>query len=82
MLLGGFALVFLVNSLSNGRQYALKRLLVNNDHDLSVCRQEIEITVSVLMMTAMRMIKCHFIALVQLHEYVVFQICLQKLVLE
>lgn len=41
---GGFALVFLVNSLSNGRQYALKRLLVNNDHDLSVCRQEIEIT--------------------------------------
>ncbi|XP_057337940.1 BMP-2-inducible protein kinase isoform X2 [Microplitis mediator] len=38
---GGFAIVFLVKS-SNGR-YALKRMYVNNDNDLNVCKREIQI---------------------------------------
>ncbi|XP_044599134.1 BMP-2-inducible protein kinase isoform X2 [Cotesia glomerata] len=38
---GGFAIVFLVKS-SNGR-YALKRMYVNNEHDLNVCKREIQI---------------------------------------
>ncbi|XP_012286213.1 BMP-2-inducible protein kinase isoform X2 [Orussus abietinus] len=38
---GGFAMVFLVKS-STGR-YALKRMYVNNKHDLSVCKREIQI---------------------------------------
>ncbi|VDI51201.1 AP2-associated kinase [Mytilus galloprovincialis] len=40
---GGFAIVFLVKA-QNGNQYALKRLFVNNEHDLSVCKREIHIT--------------------------------------
>ncbi|RWS25733.1 AP2-associated protein kinase 1-like protein, partial [Leptotrombidium deliense] len=40
---GGFALVFLVKSNSNSNRYALKRMFVNNDHDLDVCRTEIQI---------------------------------------
>lgn len=40
--LGGFAIVFLVKS-SNGSKYALKRMHVNNDHDLAACRREIQI---------------------------------------
>ncbi len=43
---GGFALVFLVKS-RNGRHYALKRMFVNNDQDLIVCKREIKIMVSV-----------------------------------
>jgi len=39
---GGFAIVFLVKS-SNGSKYALKRMHVNNDHDLAACRREIQI---------------------------------------
>jgi len=39
---GGFAIVFLVKS-SNGSRYALKRMHVNNDHDLATCRREIQI---------------------------------------
>lgn len=39
---GGFALVFLVKG-HNGQRYALKRLYVNNEHDLGVCSREIKI---------------------------------------
>ncbi|XP_061196230.1 uncharacterized protein LOC133204499 [Saccostrea echinata] len=39
---GGFAIVFLVKA-QNGNHYALKRLFVNNDHDLTVCKREIHI---------------------------------------
>ncbi|XP_031780099.1 AP2-associated protein kinase 1 isoform X2 [Nasonia vitripennis] len=38
---GGFAIVFLVKS--SGGRYALKRMYVNNDHDLNVCKREIQI---------------------------------------
>ncbi|XP_074605207.1 uncharacterized protein LOC141858380 [Brevipalpus obovatus] len=37
---GGFAIVFLVKS-SNGTRYALKRMFVNNEHDLNICKSEI-----------------------------------------
>ncbi|XP_069123273.1 AP2-associated protein kinase 1-like isoform X2 [Argopecten irradians] len=39
---GGFAIVFLVKA-QNGNHYALKRLFVNNDQDLTVCKREIHI---------------------------------------
>ncbi|XP_053205198.1 BMP-2-inducible protein kinase-like [Panonychus citri] len=39
---GGFALVFLVKA-SHGARYALKRMFVNNNHDLAVCKTEISI---------------------------------------
>ncbi|CAG2169556.1 unnamed protein product, partial [Oppiella nova] len=39
---GGFALVFLVRA-ANGHRYALKRMFVNNDYDLNVCKREIQI---------------------------------------
>ncbi|CAG2108046.1 unnamed protein product, partial [Medioppia subpectinata] len=39
---GGFALVFLVKA-HNGVRYALKRMFVNNDYDLNVCKREIQI---------------------------------------
>lgn len=39
---GGFALVFLVRG-QNGVRYALKRMFVNNDYDLTVCKREIQI---------------------------------------
>ena len=42
---GGFAIVFLVRS-SKGEKLALKRMCVNNEKDLSVCRREINIVVS------------------------------------
>lgn len=42
---GGFALVFLVKCSSNGQKYALKRMYVNNDADLIVCKREISIIV-------------------------------------
>ena len=42
---GGFAIVFLVKS-NSGQKLALKRMSVNNDKDLSVCRREINIVVS------------------------------------
>ena len=44
---GGFAVVFLVRA-ANGNRYALKRLFVNSQHDLSVCKKEIHIAVSKL----------------------------------
>jgi AP2-associated kinase len=43
---GGFAIVFLVKCLSKGHKYALKRMYVNNEEDLSVCKREIQIIVS------------------------------------
>ena len=43
---GGFAIVFLVKS-NSGQKLALKRMCVNNDKDLSVCRREINIVVSI-----------------------------------
>ncbi|XP_058467225.1 BMP-2-inducible protein kinase [Malaya genurostris] len=39
---GGFAVVFLVKG-QNSQRYALKRLYVNNEHDLGVCSREIKI---------------------------------------
>lgn len=42
---GGFSLVFLVTTSSNQR-FALKRMCVNNQHDLEICRREIAIVVS------------------------------------
>nr|XP_054773420.1 AP2-associated protein kinase 1-like [Lytechinus pictus] len=39
---GGFALVFLVKG-RNGVHYALKRMFVNNEQDLVVCKREIKI---------------------------------------
>lgn len=44
--LGGFAFVFLVKA-QNGMRYALKRLNVNNEHDLTNCKREIEIAVCI-----------------------------------
>uniref|UniRef100_A0A8D0GUT5 non-specific serine/threonine protein kinase n=1 Tax=Sphenodon punctatus TaxID=8508 RepID=A0A8D0GUT5_SPHPU len=39
---GGFAIVFLVRT-SNGMKCALKRMYVNNEHDLQICKREIQI---------------------------------------
>ncbi|XP_075215855.1 numb-associated kinase [Lycorma delicatula] len=39
---GGFAVVFLVKG-SNNKRFALKRMYVNNEHDLSIARREIQI---------------------------------------
>ena len=47
-LLGGFSIVFLVRSVTSGKKYALKRMYVNNQSDLEVCKQEIDIIVSLL----------------------------------
>lgn len=46
-LAGGFALVFQVQD-HNGRRYALKRLAVNNQADLKLCKQEIAVMVGAL----------------------------------
>lgn len=43
--IGGFAIVFLVRT-SNGVKCALKRMYVNNEYDLQVCKREIQIMVS------------------------------------
>lgn len=43
-LTGGFAIVFLVRT-SNGMKCALKRMFVNNEYDLQVCKREIQIMV-------------------------------------
>ena len=45
---GGFAIVFLVKS-NAGARLALKRMCVNNEKDLSVCKREISIVVSPMM---------------------------------
>ena len=41
---GGFSLVFLVR-VPSGKRHALKRVSVNNMHDLQICKQEIDIMV-------------------------------------
>ena len=41
---GGFATVFQVRT-SHGQRYALKRVAVNSETDLFLCKQEIAITV-------------------------------------
>jgi len=45
IILGGFAVVFLVKA-NNGKNYALKRLCVNNPEDLNIAKREIQIAVS------------------------------------
>lgn len=42
---GGFAVVFLAKG-SNNKKFALKRMYVNNDHDLEIAKREIKIAVS------------------------------------
>lgn len=42
---GGFAIVFLVKGPNNSR-YALKRMFVNDEHGLNVCKREIQIASS------------------------------------
>lgn len=42
---GGFAIVFLVRT-HQGLRCALKRMYVNNEHDLQICKLEIQIMVS------------------------------------
>jgi AP2-associated kinase len=39
--------VFLVKANNSGVRYALKRMYVNNEHDLNVSKREIQIAVSV-----------------------------------
>ncbi len=38
--------MFLVKSATTGQRYALKRMFVNNEQDLVVCKREIQIAVS------------------------------------
>jgi len=45
---GGFAVVFRVKSHQKSGPYALKRMFVNNDQDLTVCKREIQISVRLL----------------------------------
>lgn len=45
-------MVFLVKGNSGGIRYALKRLYVNNDHDLNVAKREIQIAVSYFVATS------------------------------
>jgi len=46
---GGFAVVFRVKSHQKSGPYALKRMFVNNDQDLTVCKREIHISVRILL---------------------------------
>ncbi|XP_055836741.1 AP2-associated protein kinase 1 isoform X2 [Episyrphus balteatus] len=41
---GGFAMVFLAKANSGNAKYALKRMYVNNEHDLNVAKREIQIS--------------------------------------
>lgn len=45
LLIGGFAMVFLVKGNKDNVRYALKRLYVNNEQDLNVAKREIQIAV-------------------------------------
>lgn len=42
---GGFAMVFLAKANTGNAKYALKRMYVNNEHDLNVAKREIQIAV-------------------------------------
>lgn len=46
LIVGGFAIVFLAKSNTGNTKYALKRMYVNNEHDLNVAKREIQIAVS------------------------------------
>jgi len=48
---GGFAVVFRVKSQQKSGPYALKRMFVNNDQDLNVCKREIQISVRTVLCT-------------------------------
>ena len=52
---GGFGVVFLVRGQSSTKDekrfYALKRLFVNNDRDLAICKREIAIVVTTFFLT-------------------------------
>lgn len=56
-LTGGFAIVFLVRT-SNGMKCALKRMFVNNEHDLQVCKREIQIMVRLPLRLGIACVKC------------------------
>ena len=43
---GGFALVFKAKDVGSGRVVALKRIMVNNQHDLKLAKQEVAVMVS------------------------------------
>jgi hypothetical protein len=45
LFLSGFAVVFLIKANNSGVRYALKWMYVNNEHDLSVSKHEIQIVV-------------------------------------
>ena len=53
---GGFAVVFQVRT-NYGQRCALKRMLVNSEQDLYLCRQEIAVTVSG---TELRLAHCSY----------------------
>ena len=42
---GGFALVFQVVESGNGKQFAMKQIMVNNEADLKLAKQEIAVMV-------------------------------------
>jgi len=51
---GGFAVVFRVKSHQKSGPYALKRMFVNNDQDLTVCKREIQISVRAVLYTLLQ----------------------------
>lgn len=56
---GGFAVVFRVKSQKSG-PYALKRMFVNNDQDLTVCKREIQISVRAVLYTPCYILVCSY----------------------
>lgn len=43
-------MIFLVRTNSGNSRYALKRMYVNNEHDLNVAKREIQIAVSIFLL--------------------------------
>lgn len=72
---GGFAIVFLVKAHGTGNRYALKRLFVNNDQDLCVCRREIQIMVR-LSLSLIRLYITFLIKIWCLHAHAWNGVCL------
>lgn len=58
---GGFAVVFRVKSHQKSGPYALKRMFVNNDQDLTVCKREIQISVRVALYTLVTDLQLQYI---------------------
>ena len=56
--LGGFAVVFRVKSNQKSGPYALKRMFVNNDQDLTVCKREIQISVRAILYALCYILVC------------------------